>query len=234
VIYSNVKRGQEWRNKSTGKHCLIETAPKHKNDYVELLHGSARTTRKLAKDFLQDYEPAPNKDSSLKAAHTPGENNAGEHAALAELVIVESLSRGIDPRTGQQLSTPRDPKVDQLRLNLLDALRQLDINVAKERKRGRPDQPSASPQDKSTPAPDKNFPNRGKPWPDEDDQRLVHKWAEGVTLDSLATGFGRTSGALAARLVHLAQVKDVDEARALNVARGGGYGRRAVPMDEND
>lgn len=132
---------------------------------------------------------------------------------LPELEIVEALCRGVDPRTGEMLNTPRDPRIDQIRLRFLNALR-------RHGRRNGGDQERKSPQNAE-------YPNRGKAWSPEDDRDLEERWNAGSTLDQMVPMFGRTAGALAARLVYLAIFPDRDEARKANVARGGQYGSAA-------
>lgn len=67
--------------------------------------------------------------------------------------------------------------------------------------------------------------NRGKKWADEDVQKLCELWSSGKTLDSMAPEFGRTAGALAAKLMDEGWSPDVNVIRAENVRRGGEYGK---------
>lgn len=141
---------------------------------------------------------------------------------LPELEIIEALCRGVDPRTGEIVGTPRDPKVDQIRLRLLDALRRLDRQRAK-------DKPINSGGQYGEFA-DLVFLNRGKAWLMDDDEQLSTRWKCGATLDEMEKEFGRTAGALAARLAKLKIVADREVARQINIQRGGQYGLNIVPL----
>ncbi|MDP2315085.1 MAG: ATP-dependent helicase [Pseudomonadota bacterium] len=53
----------------------------------------------------------------------------------------------------------------------------------------------------------------GKAWNDDEDDDLAQGWADGDTVDALATAVGRSASAVAARLVRLGLVADRGEAR---------------------
>jgi DNA helicase-2/ATP-dependent DNA helicase PcrA len=53
----------------------------------------------------------------------------------------------------------------------------------------------------------------GKPWTDDDDDRLAQAWAEGETLESLSAEMSRSTSGIAARLVRIGVITDRAEAR---------------------
>ena len=53
----------------------------------------------------------------------------------------------------------------------------------------------------------------GKPWTDDDDDRLAQAWAEGETLESLSAEMSRSTSGIAARLVRIGVIADRAEAR---------------------
>ena len=127
---------------------------------------------------------------------------------IQELLIAELLCNGINPETGEILNTPRNPKVDQARLNYLKALQDLNRKMAKEEKASSSDAPDA-------------HPNQGAKWTGELDTHLLQRWSsdDQPPLGILADYFGRTEGAIAARLVKLRVAADTDEIREQNRTR---------------
>lgn len=134
---------------------------------------------------------------------------------LAELEVVEMLCKGIDPRTGEILDTPKNPEVDTARLKFFDRLKRLNRKVA-------PRIPRAS---KASQPANTEFPNRGRKWGEAETQKLHDLWKTGSTLDQIAPEFGRTTGALCARLARDKVAEDREAIRAENVRRGGEYGK---------
>lgn len=61
-----------------------------------------------------------------------------------------------------------------------------------------------------------DIPNAGQPWSRELDERLESLWNSGTSVDELARGFGRTSGAISSRLMRLGLVTNREEAFAKN------------------
>jgi hypothetical protein len=53
----------------------------------------------------------------------------------------------------------------------------------------------------------------GRPWPPEDDLALAARWRAGDSVAALAERFGRTGGAVAARLVKLGLAEDRQSVR---------------------
>ena len=120
-----------------------------------------------------------------------------------ELELLEAICRGVDPRDGTFLDTPRDPDLDKARLAYLERLRRMA-------KRSERKPPAAA-----------HPPMHGKAWSPEDDSALERAWlADGsTTAEALAARFGRVEGAIIARLVHIGLFSDRDQARAANAER---------------
>lgn len=131
---------------------------------------------------------------------------------LNELEVVEMLCRGVDPRTGEVMNTPRNPGIDELRLKFLKALKALDRK------------PGDNTNSIKRFQPDSEFPNKGKKWEPDDIIKLKASWDEGLTLDSMTSHFGRTAGALCAKLADVCESGDRDVVMRLNITRGGKYG----------
>lgn len=136
---------------------------------------------------------------------------------IKELELLEAICRGVDPRDGTFLETPRDPDLDKVRLSYLAKLRR----IAK-----RFNSSSAVSAPTLRPA------MHGKAWATADDEALKNAWtAEGsATAAALGERFGRGEGAILARLVHLGLFIDREKAHEANAARaaagkiGGGNG----------
>lgn len=71
---------------------------------------------------------------------------------------------------------------------------------------------------------DHEFPNKGKKWEFHDEKKLLATWDSEVTLEDMSPRFGRTAGALCAKLADLGNHGDRESIRAENVRRGGVYG----------
>lgn len=54
--WTDIKQGQEWRAKQTGRHCIVEKAPEAEAGYVEVLHSSGRCTAIRSATLLRQYE----------------------------------------------------------------------------------------------------------------------------------------------------------------------------------
>lgn len=133
---------------------------------------------------------------------------------IPELEIIEMLCRGVDPRNGELLHTPHAVNVDKARLNLLSELKKLDKRIKGQ---------------SSKPPKDPDHPNKGKLWSKGDDRVLMAKWDNGLTLDAMAPEFGRTPGALCARLASLSVgAQDQKSIMLQNLQRGGEYGKIAL------
>ncbi|MCA8480109.1 MULTISPECIES: hypothetical protein [Burkholderia cepacia complex] len=107
-------------------------------------------------------------------------------STMAALEIIESLAKGIDPRTGEILSEHgpfNDPTVIRALFEALDALRTA-ASTCEENVGVKP-----------------KAPNAGRAWPPEEDARLLTDFDAGVTPQELARKHGRTTGAIRSRLV---------------------------------
>lgn len=113
-----------------------------------------------------------------------------------ELELLEMICKGIDPRTGEVLDTPRDPILDKRRLAYLGAIRKMCRNTGNAEVANDGD-------------------HRGTRWSEVDNEQLRQLWLDEPlpTLDQVAKVMGRTPGAIAARLVKIALYPDRDAAR---------------------
>lgn len=74
---------------------------------------------------------------------------------------------------------------------------------------------------------DPEFPNQGKAWSKHDAERLRSLWNDGNTLNLLTSQFGRSAGALCARLVHDRVAESREAVRAENIRRNKAASRRS-------
>lgn len=125
---------------------------------------------------------------------------------IKELELLEAICRGVDPRDGTFLETPRDPDLDKVRLNYLAKLRRMVKRFN-----------SSSGVSSSTSRPAMH----GKPWTTGDDEALSTAWESDnfATAAFLGERFGRGEGAILARLVHLGLFRDRELAREANSGR---------------
>lgn len=133
---------------------------------------------------------------------------------LVELEIVEQLCRGIDPRTGLPLNTPKCPLTDTVRLRLLSRLKKLNKG-----ERNKKPEKSERDSDAST-----SPPNKGKKWLDDDLANVKSQWESGLTLEHLSKAFGRSEGAICYALAKILDEKH-EKIISDNVLRGGNYNR---------
>lgn len=108
--------------------------------------------------------------------------------------IIESLSNGIDPETGEILSAQSTFNSPQVIRALFVAGKALDRAI-KHAKRN-----------SSLPG------NAGRSWSDEEDKDLLSVFDVGTSIKDIAEKHGRTQGAIAARLVRLGKIKDRSDA----------------------
>lgn len=99
--------------------------------------------------------------------------------------LLSTLADGVDPFTGELL--PPDHVCNQP--DIIRALHQL-LDLAQVEKRNN------------------HVPNAGKPWSEEEDQKLVEAFHAGSKLSAIAGQHGRTRGAIKARLAHLGLLED--------------------------
>lgn len=104
--------------------------------------------------------------------------------------IMTVLASGVDPTTGEVLP-------DDSTLNSPHVIRALFLAAkALEQMTARPARPSTD-----TPA------KAGKPWSEEEDQRLLGSFDAGTPVAALARHHERTSGAITSRLVRLGRLQ---------------------------
>ena len=111
--------------------------------------------------------------------------------------ILESLSNGIDPESGEVL--PEDSPVNnpQVIRALFVAIRSLQAMTG------------ASKAPHTAPKAPKVLPGKaGKPWSGDEDQRLLAAFDAGKQPAALAKDHDRTNGAIQARLVRLGRLND--------------------------
>ena len=113
--------------------------------------------------------------------------------------IVEVLAGGVDPATGEVL--PDDSPLSSPRVirALFISAKALELMAAK----------SARP---AAVAPG----NAGKPWTEEEDQRLVAGFDAGMPVAALARTHERTTGAINSRLVKLGRLQASEEPAGLS------------------
>lgn len=123
---------------------------------------------------------------------------------MIELDLIEKICRGIDPATGEMLDTPKDPALDKARLAYLAKLR------------------SVARKSMTVTTPAVSARNKWKPWLKSDDDALTAAWkaSPSLTVEQLAERFGRSGGAIEARLAHLKLYATRDDVRVANKLRG--------------
>jgi hypothetical protein len=99
------------------------------------------------------------------------------------LTIVSALANGVNPATGELFPGDSPYQAPDVIRALFSAVRVLEVRVQR-RTRARND----------------TFGNAGKPWNDEEDQRLLAEFDNGRPLAELASLHGRTHGGIQARL----------------------------------
>lgn len=102
--------------------------------------------------------------------------------------ILETLADGVNPVTGEVL-----PEWDSC--NQVEIVRALHMVLKSlESVQGKPQRPQAE--------------NAGKPWAKEDEEILCQMFETGCTSKEICNHFGRTKGAIAARLVRLGKIEE--------------------------
>ena len=99
------------------------------------------------------------------------------------LEIINALTNGIDPHTGQEYSADSPYHDPQTKEALLTAIKALERTKKWENRL------------RQLPS------NAGKAWADEEDQRLIIAFDSGKTTKQLAEEYERTEGSIKARLV---------------------------------
>jgi hypothetical protein len=117
------------------------------------------------------------------------------------LTIVSALANGVNPATGELFAADSPYQAPDVIRALFRAVQLLELNVQR-RTRARND----------------GFGNAGKPWSDEEDQRLLAEFDNGRPLAELASLHGRTHGGIQARLERHGRLLP-DAARPLGLSR---------------
>ena len=99
--------------------------------------------------------------------------------------LLSALAGGIDPFTGELF--PRDHICNHP--DIIRALHQI-LGSTQEIKKS----PSA--------------PNAGKPWPQEEQDKLVDEFHAGMKISTMAKEHGRSRGSIEAKLAHLGLIED--------------------------
>jgi len=108
--------------------------------------------------------------------------------------IIEVLAGGVDPATGEVLPDDSPLSSPHVIRALFIAAKALELMAAKSAR------PAAA-------APG----NAGKPWTEEEDQRLVASFDTGTPVAVLARTHERTTGAINSRLVKLGRLQASDK-----------------------
>ena len=107
--------------------------------------------------------------------------------------LLSALADGVDPLTGEVLDRDNVCNRPEIIRALHMALYELDKCEKKTVK--------------------KHFDNAGKPWTEEDEDRLCEMFDSGASRRELCEYFKRTEGAIAARLVRLGKISERKEFR---------------------
>ena len=105
--------------------------------------------------------------------------------------LLSALADGVDPLTGEVLDRDNVCNKPEIIRALHTVLYELDEAVKK--------------------APKKRHENAGKPWTEEDEDRLCEMFDSGASRRELCEYFKRTEGAIAARLVRLGKISERKE-----------------------
>ncbi len=106
--------------------------------------------------------------------------------------ILDLLAQGIDPDSGELLPSDNVVQSSAVIRALFLASRALGAH------------PSAAMPEKEK---DPSLKQAGKPWTDEEAQRLLAAFDAGTPMDELALAHGRTKGGIRSRLVRLGRVE---------------------------
>ena len=104
------------------------------------------------------------------------------------LQVIRTLSEGVDPLTGEEMSTDSAVQHPRVVRALLGAVAALEKET--DRARRRKDQPRQS----------------GLPWTEQEEQALVEAHERGATLKELASAHERSAYAIEARLLQLGKL----------------------------
>jgi hypothetical protein len=127
------------------------------------------------------------------------------------LTIVSALANGVNPITGETFTADTLYQSPEIVRALYAAARALEIRT------------------KSRARPRSNLPaNAGKPWSEEEDQRLLAGFDRGESLPELAHSHGRTAAGIQARLERHGRLQVQATGKSSYFVRGE-YGRQAPP-----
>jgi len=104
--------------------------------------------------------------------------------------IIEVLAGGIDPATGEVLADDSPLSSPHVIRALFLAAKSLELMASKAER-----SQAASPG------------NAGKPWTEDEDQRLVATFDAGTPVAALARAHERSSGAITSRLIRLGRLQ---------------------------
>jgi hypothetical protein len=139
-------------------------------------------------------------------------NAQQEHSVMDEskaLTIVSALANGVNPLTGEMFTADSLYQSPEVVRALYAAARALEIRT-KSRARPRTNMPA----------------NAGKPWSDEEDQKLLAGFDRGQSLPDLAQSHGRTPAGIQARLERHGRLQVQASGKPSYFARGD-YRRHA-------
>ncbi|MEO7392637.1 MAG: hypothetical protein ABIU58_10710 [Ramlibacter sp.] len=106
--------------------------------------------------------------------------------------IIDTLSQGVHPVTGEIMPEDSPYNAPPVIRALFTVSQALGVKPAQDAQPPRPPRPSR--------------PNAGKPWAQEDDERLAKSFEAGCGLGTLANDLGRTQFAVESRLVKLGKL----------------------------
>ncbi len=109
--------------------------------------------------------------------------------------LLEMLADGVDPNTGEVLSSNDS-------CNQPDVIRALHLAVTILEKAEK-----AEKRERNLPE------NAGKPWTQEADDKLIRMFEQGLSNRDICNEFKRTEGAIASRLVRLGKIQERDQFR---------------------
>lgn len=107
------------------------------------------------------------------------------------LKIIEALSDGVDPFSGEVLSDESLYQQPEIKEALFSAKESLEATLKREmRKRALPER-------------------TGKPWDEQENSRLVKNYEQGIPIKELAVAHKRTKGAITSRLARNGKLADL-------------------------
>jgi DNA-binding NarL/FixJ family response regulator len=119
--------------------------------------------------------------------------------------VIEALANGVDPRTGEVVESESILESSEVVRALHTALSAIDTQMSRRRRESR--------------ARDKDA-KRRRVWQPDEERAVLNRVAEGDSILEIASAHGRTSTAIAARLVRLGLATDRKAAYMLNFSHG--------------